>query len=67
MPEKSILPFLVLAGGFAWFGLFAWLQRRLMPQSGSGFGAQRFVLIGLAGLAICMVAGAIAAMRLWAK
>lgn len=66
MPEKSILPFIILAAGFAWYGLFAWMQRRT-PQEGSGFGAQRFVLIGLAGLVLCMAVGAIAAMQLWAK
>ncbi len=67
MSEKSILPFIILAGGFAWFGLCAWLQRRTPSQDGSEFGAQRFVLIGLTGLLLCMAAGAVTAMRLWAR
>jgi hypothetical protein len=44
-----------------------WLQRRIPPQDGSGFHAQRLVLIGLAGLLLCMAAGAVTAMRLWTK
>jgi len=62
MPKKSLLPFIVLAGGFVWYGIFAWLRRR------KGVGIQTadpLLLWGVLGLLAAMITAGIFAVLQW--
>jgi len=68
MPEKSLLPFIILGLGFVWAALFEWLRRRSAPPSSDGSvapSAQHLVLVGMGGLLLCMIAAAVAAKMKW--
>ena len=68
MPEKSLLPFIILGLGFVWAGLCEWLRRRFSPPSSDGSmapGTQQFMLLGMGGLLLCMIAAAVAAYVKW--
>jgi hypothetical protein len=68
MPKKSLLPFIILGSGFVWFGLCAWIRRRLSrpdPASGVTPGTPALVLAGVAGLIVCMIAAAVVAYVKW--
>jgi hypothetical protein len=62
MPKKSILPFVVLAGGFAWYGVFAWWRRAKGSAAAAG---EPMVLWGALGLLAFMVAAGIVAAIQW--
>lgn len=68
MPEKSLLPFIILGLGFVWAGLCEWIRRRFSSPSianGTVPGTQNFVLLGMGGLLFCMIAAAVAAYIKW--
>jgi hypothetical protein len=66
MSRGSLIPFVVLGAGFVWYGLFAWLRRRLPAEpKPNSLTPQQMVLWGLAGLVAAMMAAAAAAMVLW--
>ncbi len=68
MGKKSLLPFLILGAGFVWMAVCEWLRKRSQQPGGADPAApqsQRFLLIGAAGLMVCMIAAAIAAYVKW--
>ena len=68
MPEKSLLPFILLGTGILWSVLFEWMRqrrrRRQEPATAAPEG-QHLTLIGMAGLLIFMFAAAVAAYLKW--
>ena len=67
MSKSSILPFLVLGGGFAWYLLLEWLRRRpsLQPRDGNSPGTQYLMVLGASGLLLCVIAAGIIALKVW--
>jgi len=68
MPEKSLLPFIILGLGFVWAAFFEWLRRRSSPPPSNANpspGGQHLVLAGMGGLLLCMIAAAVAAYLKW--
>lgn len=68
MPKKSLLPFFILAGGFLWYGLTAWVRRQPWmrnAQAGGGPSESGMVLLGLLGLIASMIAAAVVAYQKW--
>lgn len=68
MPKKSLAPLLILASGFLWYGLTAWVRRQSWFRKGQpegGTNENALVLIGLFGLLVCMAVAAVAAYQKW--
>ena len=68
MPEKSLLPFVLLGAGFLWAGIFEWLRQRFAKKqavNGTAPANHHLTLVGMAGLLFFMTAAAIAAYMKW--
>lgn len=68
MSDKSILPFVILFAGFAWYAVFAWLQRRANANAPTTTGTTpvpTMSLVGALGLLVAVTVAGVSAYRLW--